>query len=86
MESSASQEVLLSKNIDVEEEGPPVEFCFRETGSSPLIVYATAFGGIVGLGKQIGSFSTVWSTYPFDSGFCNFVMKKKSHKVVFIIK
>ena len=32
----------------MDDEGAPVEFCFRETGSSPLIVYATAFGGIVG--------------------------------------
>ena len=33
----------------MDEEGPPVDFCFRETGSNPLIVYATAFGAIVGL-------------------------------------
>ena len=26
-----------------------MDFCFRETGSNPLIVYATAFGSIVGL-------------------------------------
>ena len=29
---------------------------------------------------------TVWLTYPFDSGFCNFAMKKGSLKAVFIIK
>ena len=39
----------ITKNINVDEEGPPVDFCFRETGSNPLIVYATAYGAIVGL-------------------------------------
>ena len=29
---------------------------------------------------------TVWLTYPFDSGFCNFAMKNGAHKAVFIIK
>ena len=29
---------------------------------------------------------TVWLTYLFDSGFCNFDMKKGDHKTVFIIK
>ena len=28
---------------------------------------------------------TVWLTYPFDSSFCNFAMKKGAHKAVFII-
>ena len=37
-----------SYNLDHTNTGPPVEFGFRETGSSPLIVYATAFGGMVG--------------------------------------
>ena len=39
----------------MDDEGPPVDFCFRETGSSPLIVYATAFGGIVGLDLRSNS-------------------------------
>jgi hypothetical protein len=43
-----SPTVLLSRKVSLEHEGPPVEFCFRETGSSPLIVYGTAYGGIVG--------------------------------------
>lgn len=38
--------------MDVDDEGPPVDFCFRETGSSPLIVYATAYGGIVGIDSR----------------------------------
>ena len=44
-----SKSDILSKKINVDDEGPPVEFCFRETGSSPLIVYATAFGNIIGV-------------------------------------
>ena len=51
-----SPTVLLSRKVSLEHEGPPVEFCFRETGSSPLIVYGTAYGGIVG--KFFFSFSS----------------------------
>jgi phosphoinositide-3-kinase regulatory subunit 4 len=39
----------------VDDEGPPIDFCFRETGVSPLVVYATAFGGIVGLDLRTNS-------------------------------
>ena len=39
----------FTKTISIDDEGPPVDFCFRETGSYPLIVYATAFGNIIGL-------------------------------------
>ena len=45
----ANPSTAITKSINVDEEGPPVDFCFRETGSNPLIVYATAFGAIVGL-------------------------------------
>lgn len=45
----------FTRKVVVDDEGPPVEFCFRETGSSPLIVYATSFGGIVGLDLRTNS-------------------------------
>ena len=45
----ANPSTPFTKTICVDEEGPPVDFCFRETGAYPLIVYATAFGSIVGL-------------------------------------
>ena len=35
--------------LDLEDEGPAIELHFSETGtSSPLLVYATSFGSIVG--------------------------------------
>lgn len=43
-----TQTVSYHRKVSVDDEGPPVEFCFRETGSSPLLVYGTAFGSIVG--------------------------------------
>ena len=36
--------------------------------------------------KEIELSSTVWLTYPFDFGFCNFAMKNVAHKAVFSFK
>ena len=36
--------------------------------------------------RNFAQIHTVWLTYPFDSGFCNFAMKKGALKAVFIIK
>ena len=49
VDGASQTAVPFSRKISVDDEGPPIEFCFRETGSSPVIVYATSFGGIVGL-------------------------------------
>ena len=56
----------FTKTISIDDEGPPVDFCFRETGSYPLIVYATAFGNIIGL--DLRSNTPAFSRFPAD--FC----------------
>jgi len=42
------QSMLTSRNIDLEDEGTPVELVFCDLNTSPLLFYCTAFGSIVG--------------------------------------
>ena len=40
---------MYDKHISIDEEGPAVDLQFSDTGnSSPLLIYATSFGNIVG--------------------------------------
>ena len=36
------------RTLSVADDGPAMELVFQETGSSPVVIYGTAFGDIVG--------------------------------------
>jgi len=42
------QSMVASRNIDLDEEGSPIELVFCDLNTSPLLFYSTAFGSIVG--------------------------------------
>jgi len=42
------QSMVASRNINLEEEGSPVELVFCDLNTSPLLFYCTAFGSLVG--------------------------------------
>ena len=42
-------EIIHQQQLDLEEDGPAIELHFDDTGStSPMLVYATGFGNIIG--------------------------------------
>ena len=40
--------MVTSRRLDTEDVGPPQQLCFKEMGCSPVIIYGTAYGEIVG--------------------------------------
>lgn len=42
-------DVIFEKSLDTDNEGPAIKLHFQETGTSPILAYATAFGGINGV-------------------------------------